>query len=79
MFRPKKGSVVSSLLYCVPHMPSFTTLTYFKSMMFYFKWINKTYTACSFHGFVFVQRNVNIPQPAFTCSKLTIETLEQGV
>ena len=25
------------------------------------------------------QQKINIPQPAITCSKLTIETLEQGV
>ena len=27
----------------------------------------------------YFRANTSLPQPAFTCSKLTIETLEQGV
>ena len=36
-------------------------------------------TVLSFKGIARVFHLISLPQPAFTCSKLTTETLEQGV
>ena len=36
-------------------------------------------TICSFDTPIFNIKSGTLSQPAFTCSKLTIETLEQGV
>ena len=55
-------------------VPSFLFITLFPSL------VHSTFEVCNycFSSNIFFY-NGQAPQPAFTCSKLTIETLEQGV